>query len=215
MKMRLNLVTLIVLAAFVSAATAQTATSASSDVQAKVGKKAPEFTLKDAKGKEYKLSDYKGKMVVLQWINPDCPVCRRCAETGLVTRMHEDVKKLDKNTVFLTINSTHYMKPDVNAPYLKKNKINAPALIDQDGKVGQMYGARTTPHLYVIDDKGVLRYSGAIDDDRRGSKGKDAMNYVLNTVRQIKSGETVAPDQTKPYGCSVKYKDGQGKRRGR
>ncbi|MCP3904935.1 MAG: redoxin domain-containing protein [Planctomycetes bacterium] len=215
MKKRLNVITLTVLAAFAAAATAQTGTTTAPEVKANVGKPAPQFTLEDAAGKTYSLADYKGKIVVLQWINPDCPVCRRCAETGIVKRMQQDVLKLDKNTVFLAINSTHYMKPEVSAPYLKKNKIEAPALIDQDGKIGHLYGARTTPHLFVIDDKGVLRYSGAIDDDRRGKKGRDATNYVVNTVKLIKAGETVAPDRTKPYGCSVKYAGKGGRRRGR
>jgi len=173
---------------------------------AKIGSQAPAFTLQDAEGKTHELSDFEGKVVVLQWINPDCPVCNRVTSTGVVAAMLDDLKKLDKELVYLTVNSTHYMEPAASLAYLSKYKIKAPTLIDRDGTVGHMYGARTTPHLFVIDDKGVLRYQGAINDDARGSKGKDAMNYVVNAVRQIKAGETVAPDSTKSYGCGVKYK---------
>lgn len=173
---------------------------------AKVGAAAPAFTIKDATGKEHSLSDYKGRIVVLQWINPDCPVCRHVTSSGLVNAMLDDLEKIDKDLVYLTVNSTHYMKPDTSVAYLAKHKVKAPTLIDQDGTLGHLYGARTTPHVFVIDDKGILRYQGAFNDDRRGSKGKDAMNYAVNAVRQIKAGETVSPDSTKSYGCSVKYK---------
>jgi peroxiredoxin len=176
-----------------------------STAKAQVGEPAPNFTLADADGKEHSLSDFKGKIVVLQWINPKCPVCVRCASTGIVQDMHEDVKGLDDDVVFLAINSTHWMTVKDSAAYLKEKKLDMPGLDDQDGKVGRLYGAKTTPHMYVIDQKGILRYSGAIDNDRRGNKD-DAMNYVVNAVSQIVAGETVSPDRTQPYGCSVKYK---------
>ena len=173
---------------------------------AKVGKPAPDFTLKDAEGKAYKLPDYKGKIVVLQWINPDCPVCRRVCKDGVVRNAIKELKALDKDYVHLAINSTHYMDPEAGAKYLKSHKIDVPALSDADGTVGHLYDARTTPHLFVIDKKGILRYSGALDDDPRGRKGDEATNYVVNAVRQIIAGEEVSPGTTKPYGCSVKYK---------
>ncbi|MHC4102825.1 MAG: thioredoxin domain-containing protein, partial [Planctomycetota bacterium] len=91
----------------------------------------------------------------------------------------------------------------------KTHKIDAPVLIDRDGKVGHLYGAKRTPHLFVIDAEGVLRYQGAIDDDQRGDKGEKATNYVVQAVRQIVAGETVAPDITRSYGCTVKYAPGK------
>jgi peroxiredoxin len=172
---------------------------------AAIGEPAPAFTLADSTGRSHSLADYKGKIVVLQWINPDCPVCRRVHSTGLVTAMRKRLDTITPGVVHLAINSTHYMEPSVGAAYLKKNKIDAPVLIDRDGKVGHLYGAKRTPHLYVIDAKGVLRYQGAIDDDDRGSKGDQATNYVVQAVQQIVAGETVAPDMTRSYGCTVKY----------
>ncbi|MHC4990685.1 MAG: redoxin family protein [Planctomycetota bacterium] len=174
--------------------------------KAQIGEAAPAFTLKDTAGKAHTLSDFKGKTVVMQWINPDCPVCRRVMSKGQVADMIKELKAIDNDVVFLAVNSTHYMEASKSAAYFKSHKITAPALIDQDGTVGRAYGARTTPHVFVIDGKGILRYQGAFDDDARGSKGKDANNFVVNAVRQISAGETVSPDSTRPYGCSVKYK---------
>jgi peroxiredoxin len=181
---------------------------------AKVGEPAPDFTLQDAAGKSYRLADYKGKIVVLQWINPDCPVCRRVNSTGRVADMLTKVRETDENVVHLTINSTYYMEAEKSAAYLEKHKIDAPALIDQDGKVGKLYDARTTPHMYVIDAEGVLRYDGAFDDDRRGD-ASEPTNYVVEAVSRISAGDTVSPDKTRPYGCSVKYADGGGKGQGK
>lgn len=180
---------------------------------AKVGEKAPNFTLKDANGREYSLSDFAGKNVVLQWINSECPVCVRVSTDGTVKNMVEELKKVDPKVVHLAIDSTNWHDAENGAKYLKEHEIKAPALSDKDGAVGRMYGARTTPHMFVIDAEGVLRYSGAIDDDRSGRK-EDKTNYVVNALTQIKAGETVAPDQTRPYGCSVKYAAGNGEGRG-
>ncbi len=169
-------------------------------VAAKVGEAAPDFTLKGADGKEYKLSDYKGKTVVLQWMNPGCPVCREVCEEGKVGSMMKSCKEIDAGVVFLFINSTAATAndPKSSADYLAKNKIEAPALIDGDGKVGHTYGAKTTPQCFVICEIGKLQYDGAIDD--KGSK-----NYVVQTVKALKEGKRVEPSTTKPYGCSVKY----------
>lgn len=176
--------------------------------KAEVGKAAPEFTLKDTNGKEHKLSDFKGKNVVIEWINPGCPVCNRVMSTGLVEQMRKDLKAIDKDVVVLAINSTKNSTAEDNAEYLKKYKLleEIPALDDSEGTVGKKFGAKTTPHLFVIDAKGVLRYSGAFDDDPSGRKS-DRMNYAVNALRQIVAGETVMPETTKSYGCGVKYKN--------
>ena len=167
---------------------------------AKIGEAAPDFTLKGADGKEYKLADYKGKVVVLEWMNPGCPVCREVCEEGKVGSMMKSCKEMDADVVFLFINSTAATAndPKSSADYLAKNKIEAPALIDGDGKVGHAYGAKTTPHCFVIGKDGKLAYDGAIDD--KGSK-----NYVVDAVKALKEGKAVEPATTKPYGCSVKY----------
>lgn len=181
--------------------------SAATEAQkAEIGKPAPDFTLRDVDGKEYKLSDLKGKNVVLQWINPGCPVCVRVSSSGLVEQMRKELKAIDKDVVHLAINSTKNSTAEDSAKYLKSHDLkDLVALDDSEGTVGKLYGAKTTPHLYVIDAKGVLRYSGAIDDDPAGRKA-DRMNYAVNALRQIVAGETVMPETTRPYGCSVKYK---------
>ncbi len=179
---------------------------------AKVGEAAPNFTLNDASGKTHTLADYQGKLVILQWINPDCPICTRVNRSGITTRMAKAIRAVEKEFVHLTIHSTHYMELDKSVAYLKQHKVKAPVLDDRGGKVGHLYGAKTTPHMYVIDKKGILRYAGAIDDDPHGTNPEGATNYVINAVRQVAAGETVAPDLTKAYGCAIKYHPNAAKR---
>lgn len=175
---------------------------------AKVGEKAPNFTLTDTTGKSHSLTDYKGKTVVLQWINPECPYCVRVMKDGQVKDAMKEAKALDSNVVWLLVNSTSHMPSEGSAKYLKEHELKVPALVDQPGTVGRLYGARTSPHLFVIDAEGVLRYEGAIDDDPQGTKAdsdQTVTNYVVNAIRQMKSGDTVSPANTRPYGCNVKY----------
>lgn len=172
---------------------------------AKIGKPAPNFRLKDSSGKNYTLADYKGKIVVLQWISPICPVCVRVSSTSVVGDMLKTIKGIDSDFVHLTIHSNDGAKIAKSTEYLKKYDIKSPALDDTSGRVGRMYGAKTTPHMFVIDKKGILRYSGAIDDDDSGRKGSEATNYVINAIQQIVANETVSPDSTKSYGCQIKY----------
>ena len=126
--------------------------AADAHAHAKVGEAAPAFTLKDTSGKDVSLSDFAGKVVVLEWMNPGCPVCREKVEGGAVAKMMADAKAINPDVVFLFVNSTAATadKPQESADYLKSNKVEATALIDGDGKVGHAYGARTTPHCYVI-----------------------------------------------------------------
>jgi peroxiredoxin len=180
--------------------------SEKSGVKAKVGEAAPNFTLKTTDGKEWSLSDAKGKVVVLEWINPECPVCVRVMKDGTVANTIKGVTEQFSDVVYVAINSSAAKPSSLGgtAAYMKENKIDIPALLDNEGSVGQLYGARTTPHCYVIDANGVLVYQGAIDNNDGRGDGK--MNYVVNAVTQLKKGETVSPSETKSYGCSVKYK---------
>jgi peroxiredoxin len=171
---------------------------------AKVGEKAPTWVAKDIKGKEWKSADFAGKIVVLDWVNPDCPVCKGAHKDGRIAAMIKELKSLD--AVFIGVNSTHYMDAAKNEQALKDYGIEYPVLLDNEGTIGRAYGARTTPHLFVIDTTGVLRYQGAIDEGNPGQAGK--INYAVNAVKQIKAGETVSPENTKSYGCNVKYKSG-------
>jgi peroxiredoxin len=178
---------------------------------AKVGEKAPAFTAKDTAGKEHKLSDFAGKIVVLEWYNPDCPFCQNIYKGGAVADTIKQLRALDSNVVYIAINSTANKPEDEvrsqSDAFLKQHKVEIPVLMDYSGTIGKAYDARTTPHMFVIDDKGVLRYQGAFTDDPKG-ENKAAMNYVVNAVKQIKANETVEPSYVKSWGCSVKYAKG-------
>jgi peroxiredoxin len=170
---------------------------------AEVGKPAPAFTLKDETGKEHSLAQYQGKVVVLEWTNPGCPYVRRHYEAKT---MQTTLKGFDaKKVVWLAVDSTSSNTPDKSASWKKEQGFPYSVLQDPDGKVGKAYGAKTTPHMYIIDEKGVLRYAGAIDDDPRG-KNATPVNHVKTSVDAMLSGQPVPEATTDPYGCSVKYK---------
>jgi len=169
-----------------------------------VGDPAPDFTLTDSAGNEVSLSDFEGKIVVLEWLNPDCPFVQRHYKAGT---MKDLATKYDgEGVVWLTINSTNYMDGAANAKFKADNSLPYTILVDQAGDVGHLYGAKTTPHMYIIDGSGSLVYIGAIDDDPRGNKGEPAVNYVAVALDEVLAGESVTNAETKPYGCSVKYK---------
>jgi peroxiredoxin len=169
---------------------------------AAVGKPAPDFTLKDETGKTHSLAQYKGRTVVLEWTNPDCPFVRRHYAADTMQKVYAGLDP--KQVVWLTVESTSTNTPERSVAFKKAEGFTWPLLQDKDGKVGRAYGARTTPHMYVIDAQGVLRYAGAIDDDPRGNK-PTSTNYVRQAVQAVLSGGTPNPSSTTPYGCSVKY----------
>ncbi|MFL5358035.1 thioredoxin family protein [Archangium sp.] len=171
---------------------------------AEVGEPAPAFTLKDEAGKEHSLAQYKGKVVVLEWTNPECPFVKRHYTAGT---MQKTLSGFDaKKVVWLAVDSSASHTPDVAAAWKKEKGFSYPVLQDPSGTVGKSYGAKTTPHMYVIDEKGVLRYAGAIDDDPRGNKKEGTTNYVKTAVDALLSGKPVPASTTESYGCSVKYK---------
>jgi peroxiredoxin len=172
-----------------------------------VGGNAPGFTLKGVDGKTYALADFKGKVVVLEWANPGCPFSDRHAREKTMTelaRQHGEV-------VWLGINSTNPKNGDYEAPaqyqaYLQKNGIAYPVLYDETGATGHAYGAKTTPHMFIIDPQGRIAYNGAIDDDPSGRKAKpERVNYIGSGLTAEQSGAKPDPAATKPYGCTVKY----------
>ena len=210
---RRSLFTLAGLAVAVAGASAMaldTEKSADNSKKVKVGEKVAAFTAKDTEGKEHKLSDYEGKIVVLEWINPECPVCERVYKDGLIKKTVEELAKIDDDIEYIAVNSTHFQGPEVSKQWMDKHDLgDVVAFVDQEGTLGKQFDARTTPHIFVIDDKGVLRYHGAFDNDPNGKlakEGGEVINYAINAVKQIKDNETVSPDYVKPYGCSVKYK---------
>jgi peroxiredoxin len=169
-----------------------------------VGDSAPDFTLLDTEGKSVSLSDFEGKIVVLEWLNPDCPYVKRHYKAGTMTRLASAYA--GKGVVWLTINSTNYMDAAANAKFKEANDLPYTILVDQSGKVGHLYDAKTTPHMYIIDGGGKLVYIGAIDDDPRGNKGEPVTNYVAAALDEVLAGKAVTTAETKPYGCSVKYR---------
>lgn len=171
---------------------------------AEVGKPAPAFTLKDEAGKEHSLAQYKGKVVVLEWTNPDCPFVQRHYTAGT---MQKTLAGFDaKKVVWLAVDSSATHSANNAVAWKKEKGFSYPVLQDPSGTVGKEYGAKTTPHMYVIDEKGVLRYAGAIDDDPRGNKKEGTTNYVKTAVDALLSGKPVPAATTESYGCSVKYK---------
>lgn len=172
---------------------------------AKVGEAAPAFELTDTDGKTVKLADYKGKVVVLEWFNPGCPIVQMHYGADTMNKTIAQFK--DKPVVWLRINSGapgkqgHGLETNVNAR--KEWNITTPILLDESGKVGRNYGAKTTPHCFVINQDGVLVYGGAIDDGSPAGVGKT--NYVAAAVTSTLNGETVAKAETRSYGCPVKY----------
>ena len=168
-------------------------------------KPAPGFTLKDQDGKPVSLKDHAGKIVMLEWVNWECPFYRRHIDAGTTKKLAQ--KYADAGVVWLGINSTKHHNVAAIKKWHAKAKIPYPVLDDHTGEVGRKYGAKNTPDMRIIDAKGALIYSGAIDDDRTGRKLKDgtAKNHVDQVLAKIVAGEPVLPTKTKPYGCSVKY----------
>ena len=167
-----------------------------------VGDTAPDFTLTDLNGDRITLSKLEG-VRVLEWVNPDCPFVQRHYKAGTMKNLAAAYG--GKGVSWLTINSTNYMDAAANQKFAKANDLSQHILVDQDGSVGHLYGAQTTPHMFVIDSGGTIVYAGAIDDDPRGTKGDDASNYVAAALDEVLAGKTVTMAETKPYGCSVKY----------
>lgn len=182
-------------------ATTTTTTSTVTTIAA-IGKPAPAFTLNGLDGKDVKLADFIGKIVVLEWSNAGCPFCVRHAKNKTAEKTLANFK--DKGVVWVNIDSTDGTKTDNLKKFVKDNGLTAPYLLDTTGATGKAYGAKTTPHMFVIDAKGNLAYSGAIDDDADGKKEK-ARNYVQEAVDALLKGSAVATATTESYGCSIKY----------
>jgi AhpC/TSA family len=179
-----------------------------------VGQPAPAFSVTDASGKAVSLADFKGKTVVLEWVNPGCPYVRKHYDSANMQGTQKGAT--DKGVVWLAVNSTapghgDYKKPADMAAWMRSQIAAAThTLMDSDGKLGKAYGARTTPHLYIVDAKGTLAYAGGIDDKPSADPAdvKTAKNYVNAALGDVIAGKPVAPATTRPYGCSVKYSDG-------
>lgn len=175
-------------------------------VEPAAGKTAPAFTLNSFDGTAISLSDYKGKIVVLEWLNPECPYVRYHYEKK--NTMIELAKKYKaENVVWLAVNSTKHLTPETDKEFADKHELDYPILSDSSGVVGLAYGAKATPHIFIIDAEGNIAYDGGIDNAPLGRPpaGEALINYVDKALTELLGGKTVSTPKTKPYGCSVKY----------
>ena len=175
------------------------------------GQPAPAFALSDTGGKVISLSDFKGRTVVLEWINPGCPFVQKHYRSANMPTTQKAAA--DKGVVWLAINSTatsatDYLAPPALASWMQQHQAQVTAtLMDADGRVGKAYGARTTPQMVIIDPQGVIRYAGAIDSKptARVEDIATATNHVNQALGELLTGKPVSVPVTRPYGCSVKY----------
>jgi len=189
------------------------ASMSSAHAAAKTGQAAPAFEIKDSHGKTHKLSDYKGKYVVLEWVRHECPFVVKHYESGNMQALQK--KYRGKGVVWLSVNSSakgksgYHSAKDTNAQAKEKGSKADAILLDPSGEMGRSYGAQATPHMFVVDPKGKVIYAGAIDDQPNTDKStiKGATNYVSLALDAALAGKPVKKTATKAYGCSVKYAD--------
>ena len=179
--------------------------------QATVGQTAPAFSATDTTGKSVSLADFKGKYVVLEWTNPGCPFVQKHYDSGNMPATQKEA--VAKGAVWLALNTTakdagDYMAPAALQTWMQsKNGVPTATLMDADGKVGRAYGARTTPHMYIVDPQGKLVYAGAIDSKATANPAdiKTATNHVTAALGEAMGGKPVTRATTQAYGCSIKY----------
>ena len=174
---------------------------------------APEFKLSDSYGNEISLRSFIGKNVVLEWTNHGCPYVAKHYETGNMQSTQEFAK--EEEIIWLSIISSapgtqgYVSSDEANALTITRKASPSHVLFDPTGEVGRIYDAKTTPHMYIVDEEGLMKYQGAIDDaGGRGFMSRDllkAKNYVKESLKEMNTGEEISSPVTKPYGCSVKY----------
>lgn len=179
---------------------------------ATVGQPAPDFTLQDVSGKTVRLSDFRGRHVVLEWTNPGCPFVQKHYVSGNMPALQKDAAA--KNVVWLAINSTEashgdYLSPAQLGRWMSEHKAAPTAtLMDEDGATGRAYAARVTPHMYIVDPQGKLIYAGGIDSipSARVEDIKTATNHVRAGLGEALAGKPLSQSTTRPYGCTIKYR---------
>ena len=179
--------------------------------QAKLNESAPDFRLTDSNGSEHSLSDFAGKIVVLEWINYDCPFVEKHYDSKNMQSLQE--KYSEEGVIWLAICSSNKGKQgnfsveEINKRSKSHGAKFTAYLIDEVGTVGKMYGAKTTPHMYIIDKSGLLVYAGGIDDKATTDVDdiEDSKNYVATALDELLAGKEVSVQSSTPYGCSVKY----------
>lgn len=178
--------------------------------EAVVGQPAPAFKGVDTAGKPVSLDQYKGKYVVLEWVNPECPFVKKHYDSGNMPTVQKYAA--DKGVVWLAVSTSadgdRAKKSAAISDWVKaKNAVPAATIMDVGGSIGKAYGARTTPHMYLIDPNGKLVYAGAIDSKPSANPAdiKGATNYMVKAIDESLAGKPLSQAVTKPYGCSVKY----------
>ena len=177
----------------------------------KNGAIAQDFKLTDVNGQTVQLSQFRGKTVILEWHNPGCPFVSKHYGSGNMQATQKAAR--EQGAIWLTINSGakgkqgHMTGAEAKALIARQNIQSTDYLLDPKGLVGKAYGARTTPHMYIIDGSGILVYQGGIDDRPTANTAdiKDARNHVLAALKEMRSGNKISVAQSRPYGCSVKY----------
>lgn len=177
----------------------------------KIGEAAPDFTLTDAEGKTHSLSDFRGRTVVLEWTNHDCPFVKKHYDGENMQAQQREAGESD--IVWLVLNSSapglqgHVSPEEAKAIAARWNKAHTAYLFDTDGTVGRAYDAKVTPHMYVVDAEGVLVYNGAIDSIRSADPADipEALQYVRTGLAEMAAGQPLSNPLTQPYGCSIKY----------
>lgn len=177
-----------------------------------IGKPAPDFTAIGSDGKSYRLADYKGKLVVLEWYNKDCPFIQKHYEPGNMQKIQDQYGK--KGVIWFEMASSaqgregYYSAEEMQKIREKSGSKALATLMDADGKIGGLYKAKTTPHMFIIDPQGVLIYNGAFDDHPTpyAEDIPKSKNYVSAALDEALAGKPVSQPLTRPYGCSVKYK---------
>ncbi|MCI5060906.1 MAG: redoxin family protein [Alphaproteobacteria bacterium] len=176
-----------------------------------VGEAAPNFTGIDSNGVEHSLSDFKGKTVVLEWSNHECPFVVKHYKPGNMQKLQKQAT--DDGVIWLTVVSSaegkqgHTTGDEANKVIEEVGAHSTARILDESGEIGKLYDAKTTPHMFVIDQEGILAYAGAIDSDSRFSSDSiaGATNYVTAALEDLAASREVQTPSTKPYGCSVKY----------
>lgn len=188
-----------------------TSASAFAQSAAKIGQPAPAFKAVDADGKTRDLAEFKGKTVILEWTNHDCPYVRKHYNSATMQTLQKDMAK--EGVVWLSVVSSpvgeqgYVQGPEAKELTVKRDAAPTAVLLDPDSKVARAYGATTTPHMYIVDPKGTLAYMGAIDDKPSSSPSSlnGAKSYVRQAFAELKAGKPVSEASTKSYGCAVKY----------
>lgn len=163
------------------------------------------FTLEDINGQTVSLKDFAGKIIVLEWTNYDCPFVKAHYQPETMTTAKLAARYADAGVVWLTINSTHYATAESVRQWAEPLKLPQKILLDPDGKAGKLFGAKTTPHIFILDQKGKLVYQGALDNAPLGKYEGEYVNYADQALQALTAGKDVSLKETTPYGCSVKY----------